>query len=160
VRDSSLVDDEAMTEGGTSLWPAHMDVPAPVDQDHPICQLRDVLDRVGDKWSVLVLALLGERSHRYSELRRAIHGISQRMLTLTLRQLERDGLITRTVTPSTPPRVDYGPTPLGASLAERAKGLVEWADEHRADITASRDRYDAQQQNPVGGLGDGSAVSL
>jgi DNA-binding HxlR family transcriptional regulator len=72
---------------------------------HGRCQARDVLDRVGDKWSVLVMALLGGGPQRYSELRRAIAGISQRMLTLTLRGLQRDGLVTRTVTPSTPPRV-------------------------------------------------------
>jgi DNA-binding HxlR family transcriptional regulator len=77
------------------------------------CLVREVLDRVGDKWSVLVVGLLGLRTHRFSELHRAIEGISQRMLTLTVRALERDGLVTRTVYPTVPPRVEYALTDLG-----------------------------------------------
>src|SRR4051794_34368625 len=82
------------------------------------CEIRDLLDRLADKWSLLVVELLGGGTRRFSELRREIDGISQRMLTLTLRQLERDGLVRRTVFPVVPPRVDYELTPLGASLLD------------------------------------------
>jgi DNA-binding HxlR family transcriptional regulator len=111
------------------------------------CLLRDVLDRVGDKWSVLVMALLGDGPRRYSELRRAIDGISQRMLTLTVRSLERDGLVTRTVTPSTPPRVDYALTPVGQTLSTEVSSLIQWSERHREYITASRRSYDALHSN-------------
>ncbi|ROO85270.1 HxlR family transcriptional regulator [Actinocorallia herbida] len=114
-----------------------------VTEDHPTCRLRDVLDRVGDKWSVLVLNLLGDGPRRYSELQRAIEGISQRMLTLTLRSLERDGLVSRTVTPTSPPRVDYALTPVGETLSAQVAGLITWAEEHRPYVAASRRRYDA-----------------
>ncbi|MET7328932.1 helix-turn-helix domain-containing protein [Nonomuraea sp. NPDC005650] len=114
-----------------------------VGENTPGCQLRDILDRVGDKWSVLVLHLLGDGPKRYSELRRAIEGISQRMLTLTLRSLERDGLVERTVTPTSPPRVDYALTPVGATLSTEVAGLIAWAERHREYVAASRVRYDA-----------------
>jgi DNA-binding HxlR family transcriptional regulator len=104
---------------------------------------RDVLNRVGDKWSVLIIALLGEGRYRFSEVRRAIEGISQRMLTLTLRGLERDGLITRTVHPTIPPRVEYDLTSLGRTLLEPINALADWAEKNRAAIQASRDRFDA-----------------
>ena len=106
------------------------------------CEVREVLDRVGDKWSVHVIHLLGSGTQRFSELRRGIDGISQRMLTVTLRGLERDGLVTRTVYPVVPPRVDYALTPLGETLLETVCALVAWAEEHRPDIDASRERYD------------------
>ena len=89
--------------------------------------ISDVLARVGDKWSVLVVTRLGERALRFNELRRSIGGISQRMLTLTLRGLERDGLITRTMFPTIPPRVDYALTPLGRDLLEPVSALGAWA---------------------------------
>jgi DNA-binding HxlR family transcriptional regulator len=89
--------------------------------------IREVLSLVGDKWSVQVVAMLGEGPLRFSELRRSIEGISQRMLTLTLRGLERDGLVTRIVTPTVPPRVDYELTRLGRTLLEPVSGLVQWA---------------------------------
>jgi DNA-binding HxlR family transcriptional regulator len=101
-----------------------------------------VLTRVGDKWSVLVIALLGHQTLRFSELKRRIEGISQRMLTLTLRQLERDGLVERTVYPTVPARVEYALTPLGATLLETVRALSTWAIEHRADIQAARSNYD------------------
>jgi DNA-binding HxlR family transcriptional regulator len=101
-----------------------------------------VLTRVGDKWSVLVIALLGHETLRFSELKRRIEGISQRMLTLTLRQLERDGLVERTVYPTVPARVEYALTPLGATLLETVLALSAWAVEHRADIQAARSIYD------------------
>ncbi|MFF5204439.1 winged helix-turn-helix transcriptional regulator [Streptosporangium sp. NPDC000396] len=120
----------------------HTDVREPVGATSPTCQLRDVLDRVGDKWSVLVMALLGTGPKRYSELGRAIDGISQRMLTLTLRSLERDGLVARTVTPTSPPRVDYTLTPVGETLSVEVSSLIRWADRHREYVTESRHRYD------------------
>jgi DNA-binding HxlR family transcriptional regulator len=108
-----------------------------------MCPVREVLDRVGDKWSVFVVATLRHGPKRFSELRRTIEGISQRMLTLTLRGLERDGLVTRTVTPSIPPRVDYELTSLGTTLMVPLTALAHWAEEHRATIQASRERYDS-----------------
>ncbi|WP_235994664.1 winged helix-turn-helix transcriptional regulator [Nonomuraea montanisoli] len=121
----------------------HTDVREAIGEDHPSCRLRDILDRVGDKWSVLVMDLLGDGPKRYSELQRAIAGISQRMLTLTLRSLERDGLVERTVTPTSPPRVDYALTPVGRTLSSQVAGLISWARQHREYVAASRARYDA-----------------
>ncbi len=107
---------------------------------------RDVLRRVGDKWSVLIVSVLGEGRRRFSELRRAIEGISQRMLTLTLRGLERDGLITRTVHPTIPPRVEYELTELGRTLLVPINALADWADSSRLLIQASRDRFDGVER--------------
>ena len=107
--------------------------------------VRDVLNRVGDKWSVQIVALLGDGPLRFSELRRSIEGISQRMLTLTLRGLERDGLITRTVFPEIPPRVDYALTRLGSTLLEPLTALAEWASEYRTSIQEAREKFDARQ---------------
>jgi DNA-binding HxlR family transcriptional regulator len=106
--------------------------------------VREVLDRIGDKWSVQIVALLGDGSMRFSELRRSIEGISQRMLTLTLRGLERDGLVTRTVFPEIPPRVEYELTKLGKTLLEPIQGLAEWAAEHRPAIQSARETFDAK----------------
>lgn len=106
------------------------------------CAARDVLDRVGDKWSVYVLFLLGDGTRRFTDLRRSIDGISQRMLTVTLRNLERDGLVSRTVHPVVPPRVDYALTPLGRTLRDIVGALVEWAEAHTADIDRARAGYD------------------
>jgi DNA-binding HxlR family transcriptional regulator len=106
------------------------------------CPVREVLDRVGDKWSVLIVVLLGERTHRFTELHRAIEGISQRMLTLTLRALVRDGLVSRTVHASVPPRVDYALTDLGRTLLVPLAALEEWATTHRDDVRAARERHD------------------
>ena len=109
------------------------------------CPVREVLDRVGDKWSVLIIVMLGQRTHRYSELDRAIEGISQRMLTLTLRALVRDGLVERTVHASVPPRVDYTLTGLGRTLLEPLTALDHWANQHRDDIRAARERHDREE---------------
>jgi DNA-binding HxlR family transcriptional regulator len=106
------------------------------------CVAREILDRVGDKWSVYVIHMLGGQTRRFSELRRGIEGISQRMLTVTLRGLERDGIVTRTVYPVVPPRVDYALTPLGETLLETVCSLMTWAEAHRTDIDAARARYD------------------
>jgi len=111
------------------------------------CLVREVLDRVGDKWSVYVVHMLGGGTMRFSELRRGIEGISQRMLTVTLRGLERDGLISRTVYPVVPPRVDYALTPLGETLLDAVCSLVKWAEEHRPDIDVARVEYD--ERDPV-----------
>ncbi|MGI5166187.1 winged helix-turn-helix transcriptional regulator [Spirillospora sp. CA-253888] len=106
------------------------------------CEVRQILDRVADKWSLLVIALLDQRSLRFTELKRLIDGISQRMLTRTLRHLERDGLVERTVHPVVPPRVDYALTPLGASLHTTIKALVTWTEDHQMEIAAARAAYD------------------
>ena len=108
------------------------------------CNVRQILDRVADKWSLLVIALLERRTLRFSELRREIDGISQRMLTVTLRQLERDGLVQRTVYPVVPPRVDYQLTPMGSTLHETIQSLVVWTEKHQNEIAAARARYDSQ----------------
>jgi DNA-binding HxlR family transcriptional regulator len=101
-----------------------------------------VLGRIGDKWTVLVIARLGDGPLRYGELQRAVTGISQRMLTLTVRALERDGLVSRTVHPSIPPRVEYALTDLGRTLLDPVLALATWAIEHRGDVEESRRRYD------------------
>lgn len=105
--------------------------------------VREILSRVGDKWSILVIMLLSERPWRFNELKRAIEGMSQRMLTLTLRNLERDGLVTRTVYPTVPPSVEYALTPLGQSLRGPIVALGTWAQANNEQIDASRRRYDA-----------------
>ena len=106
------------------------------------CEIRDLLDRLADKWSLLVVELLGEGTQRFSQLRRNIDGISQRMLTLTLRRLERDGLVHRTVHPVVPPQVDYDLTPLGATLLEAIAPLVAWTRAHRDEVAKARSEYD------------------
>jgi len=107
------------------------------------CPIRQVLDQIGDKWSTLMLTTLGERPHRFGELRRAIPDISQRMLTETLRDLQRDGLVSRHVHPTVPPSVEYRLTPLGHSLMEPLSHLVDWADRHFDAIRAARETYAA-----------------
>ena len=102
----------------------------------------EVLSRVGDKWTVLVVSTLGDGPKRFNELRRALGSISQRMLTLTLRALERDGLVTRTVFPTIPPRVDYELTELGRSLLEPVSELGSWARKNRPAIQDARQRFD------------------
>ncbi|TWF78506.1 HxlR family transcriptional regulator [Pseudonocardia hierapolitana] len=113
------------------------------------CEVRQILDRIADKWSLLVIALLDRRRMRFTELRRQIDGVSQRMLTVTLRQLERDGLVLRTVHPVVPPRVDYELTPLGVSLHETVQALVTWTDSHQREIAAARSAYDTRASEPV-----------
>jgi DNA-binding HxlR family transcriptional regulator len=121
-----------------------------VEHDPDACVVvRDLLDHVGDKWSVQVIARLGQRMHRFSELLRAIEGISQRMLTLTLRHLERDGLVSRRVHPTVPPRVDYELTDLGVSVLAPLQEFYAWANEHGTDVAAARRRYDARTAEPV-----------
>ncbi|MET0363275.1 MAG: helix-turn-helix domain-containing protein [Sphingobium sp.] len=107
-----------------------------------------MLSRVGDKWSILIVMILASGSRRFNELKRLVDGISQRMLTLTLRNLERDGLVTRTVTPSIPPRVDYALTPLGHSLRVPVSALGEWVIANMATIKDARERFDTQTDDP------------
>lgn len=117
--------------------------PRHIGHSHERClAVREVLNRVGDKWSVFIVGMLGDGPRRFSDLRRSIEGISQRMLTLTLRGLERDGLVTRTVYATIPPRVDYALTPLGKTLLVPVQALSTWADEHRMEIQDARARFD------------------
>lgn len=111
--------------------------------DHPDCGIRDVLDRLGDRWTVLVVVELASGPRRFRELQRSIHGISQRMLTLTVRRLERDGLVLRTVYPSVPAQVDYRLTDLGASLTHLVQALADWSLTHRDTVARSRRAYDS-----------------
>lgn len=103
---------------------------------------REILNRVGDKWSVLVVVLLGDQAMRFSALKRTLDGISQRMLTTTLRALERDGLVRRTVHPTNPPQVDYALTKLGRTLLEPVSVLALWAQGHRGEVQRARDAFD------------------
>ncbi|MBT2444423.1 helix-turn-helix transcriptional regulator [Streptomyces sp. ISL-36] len=146
-------------EEGTSKSPSHCEVTYGAGHDgdggdtdpfqwdtREDCEVRQILDRVADKWSLLVIALLDRRKLRFSELRREIDGISQRMLTVTLRQLERDGLVKRTVHPVVPPRVDYELTPLGGTLHTTIRSLVTWTERHQNEIAAAREAYDARER--------------
>lgn len=108
------------------------------------CGIREVLDRIGDKWSVLVVVELAQGIRRFRQLQRAVPGISQRMLTLTVRRLERDGLVARTVYPTVPPQVEYELTATGHSLTHLVKALADWSAEHRDSIARSRQEWDAE----------------
>jgi DNA-binding HxlR family transcriptional regulator len=120
-------------------------IPGNLHEPEDCRAVSEVLGRVGDKWTVLVVTMLGDGPKRFNELRRALGSISQRMLTLTLRGLERDGLVTRTVFPTVPPRVEYDLTRLGRSLLEPVSELGAWARRHRPAIAAARARFDAAQ---------------
>jgi DNA-binding HxlR family transcriptional regulator len=126
------------------LVPEHTQVTVPrLDHASSDCRaVSQVLARVGDKWSVLIVSLLGDGPRRFNEIKRMVGGISQRMLTLTLRGLERDGLVTRTVFPTIPPRVDYELTELGRSLWVPVEALGKWAREQQPQIQAARQRFD------------------
>ena len=118
--------------------------PATVQED--VCRTREVLDIVGDKWSLLVVRNLKRGPRRFTELKRSIDGISQRMLTVTLRGLERDGILTRTVLNVMPPHVSYELTPMGRTLREAAAPLLEWSIVHVSHIDAARAAYDARDE--------------
>ncbi|MFB9201539.1 winged helix-turn-helix transcriptional regulator [Nonomuraea spiralis] len=134
-------------EDGTSMSLGHCG-----DTDYDVlqwdqredCEVRQILDRIADKWSLQVIALLDRRSLRFTELRRMIDGVSQRMLTRTLRHLERDGLVSRTVHATVPPRVDYALTPLGGTLHATIRALVTWTEEHQSEIATARAAYDVR----------------
>jgi DNA-binding HxlR family transcriptional regulator len=106
------------------------------------CATRRVLDRIGDRWTVLIVGVLGDGDARFSELRRRIDGVSQKMLTQTLRGLERDGLVSRTVHPEVPVRVVYALTDAGRTLLEPLRALQEWSIAHLGDVSASQQAYD------------------
>lgn len=114
-------------------------------ESHDCRAVSGILSRIGDKWSVLIIQRLGEGPRRFNEIKRIIGGISQRMLTLTLRNLERDGLVVRTVTPTVPPRVDYALTELGRDLLIPVSALGQWAIQHTPCIAAARARFDAAE---------------
>lgn len=133
------ITDASATGGGLSAW--RVDTGS---GDAEKCPVRDVLDRIGDAWSVLIILQLGERGpYRFNALKRAIGDISQRMLAVTLRHLERDGLISRQVFPTNPPQVEYALTDLGRSLLAGLHALTEWAMENHDPIKAARRNYDA-----------------
>jgi len=114
------------------------------------CHAREILARVGDKWSVYVIHVLGHAGTlRFNELRSRVEGISQRMLTVTLRGMERDGLVIRAVYPEVPPRVEYSLTKLGATLRQLVRGLVEWSGAHLEEVDAARAAYDARNRRPA-----------
>src|SRR5579885_3083625 len=124
------------TQEGTAV------IPGSLHEPEDCRAVSEVLAHVGDKWTVLVVTTLGGGAKRFNELRKALGSISQRMLTLTLRALERDGLVTRTVFPTIPPRVDYALTRLGRSLLEPVNGLSAWARANRAAMEAARRKFD------------------
>lgn len=111
-------------------------------QTEPCRRISDILSRIGDKWSLLVIRQLGDRPLRFSEIKRSLGSISQKMLTATLRGLERDGFVSRTVFPTVPPRVDYELTPLGRDLLDPVRGLADWALKNAERIERARKRYD------------------
>jgi DNA-binding HxlR family transcriptional regulator len=115
------------------------------DATHATCQHREILNRIGDKWAIYVVGRLGDGPLRFSELLRGIDGITSRMLTVTLRGLERDGLVTRTMHQEIPPRVDYELTPLGVTLFGPIGQLIAWAGEHSSEIAAAQLDYDSRR---------------
>lgn len=121
---------------------SHTHVTEEVSQE--ACPLAEVLDHVAGKWSVSILVAAARGPIRFTELERAVEGISRRMLTLNLRRLERDGLLTRTVHPTVPPKVEYGLTPMAEELYASLSGLVTWAERHRGAITRARAAYDVR----------------
>ena len=128
------------------MIPKHTEVTARnADEGHVLSdcpRISPILARVGDKWTVLIVMLLVSGPRRFNEIKRTVGGISQRMLTLTLKGLERDGMVTRTVFPTIPPRVDYELTDLGRSLSEPVHALGLWAQAHLDEIDAARSAYD------------------
>ena len=128
------------TQEGTKLIPANLHVP---DDCRAVSE---VLARVGDKWTILVVNELGSGPRRFNEIRKALGSISQRMLTLTLRGLERDGLVTRTIFPTIPPRVDYELTDLGRGLSKPVEALGKWTFDHRVEIEGARAKFDARKE--------------
>src|SRR3954466_5662456 len=132
------------------MRPEHINVPVLPPSPHADSDCRGVASipaRVGDKWNVFVLTMLGNGPLRFNELKRMVGGISQRMLTLTLRGLERDGLVTRTVFPTIPPRVDYELTDLGRGLSQPVEALGKWAFDHRVEIEGARAKFDGRNEN-------------
>ncbi len=125
----------------TPVETVRLKMPEVLDFDN--CPVRDVMSHIGGKWSTLLLTALSQKPHRFSELRRLVPDISQRMLTQTLRDLERDGFVGRTVYPTKPPSVEYALTPLGQSLLVPVRELIDWAQTHHAAVRHARSRFDA-----------------
>jgi DNA-binding HxlR family transcriptional regulator len=121
----------------------------PFDPYAAACPSRQTLDRIGDRWTILVFGVLTDGPRRFTELARRIEGVSQKMLTQTLRGLERDGLVTRTVHATVPPRVDYELSALGRTLSGPISAVEQWAMDHMADVLAAREVYDARRTQPV-----------
>jgi DNA-binding HxlR family transcriptional regulator len=128
-----------MSRGNTGVTPQVVNAHA--------CPVREVLDRVSGKWSVQILVAAAHGPIRFTELERGIEGISRRMLTLTLRNLERDGLVTRTVHPTVPPRVEYELTPVARELHETLQRLTDWAERNRVYVAESRAAYDEENES-------------
>jgi DNA-binding HxlR family transcriptional regulator len=148
-----LADD---SQEGTHMSVEHInDTGRPNDLPSDCRAINSVLSRIGDKWSILVVMLLGKGPRRFNELKRTIGGVSQRMLTLTLRGLERDGFVTRTAYATIPPRVDYELTDLGRSLLPSVALLGSWAINHHAEIEAARTRFDDARVSGERYLGEG-----
>jgi len=156
---TALAQEGTFRSSGDTAVPAHSSAPAPAriapsidDRLHvpdtgSCTAVNDLLSRVGDKWTIRVIGSLGDGPLRFNELRRTIDAISQRMLTRTLRVLERDGLVRRLVEPSVPPKVEYSLTPLGHSLQAPVRALGQWALDNRAAVARSRENYDALAQD-------------
>jgi DNA-binding HxlR family transcriptional regulator len=126
-------------------------VPRPVEMERTVanCHAREMLVRIGDKWSVYIIHVLGDAGTlRFNEIRSSVDGISQRMLTVTLRGLERDGLVVRVVYAEVPPRVEYSLTELGKTLRQLVRGLVNWSEAHLQEVDAARAAYDAKHARP------------
>jgi len=138
------------------MSPSHIDLSGIPKPSEGACETtREILDRIGDKWSLYITATLRSGPRRFNQLRREIEGISQRMLTLTLRGLERDGLVTRTMFPTIPPRVDYELTELGETLLEPVMALVAWAEKNKPAIAESQKRFD-EAPEPLQAAGRGA----
>ncbi len=137
------------SQEGTRMSPGHTELPAhlPAPDAGGCLATRKILDRIGDKWTLYIVATLASGPQRFNELKRSIDGISQRMLTLTLRGLERDGLITRTMYPTIPPRVDYELTEMGRTLLTPVMALVNWANENQFAIAQAHERYDDKPES-------------
>jgi len=152
-----MCDNDIRAEGGTFVSQRNTDVPVQVtDADGcatnllaEACTVRQVLDHVGGKWSISILLAAIAGPVRFSQLERMVEGISRRMLTLTLRNLERDGLLIRTVYPTVPPRVEYTATEMARELHDSLATLVGWAERHRTDIAAARAAYDRRPDDPA-----------
>jgi DNA-binding HxlR family transcriptional regulator len=132
---------------GVTMGKKPLNQPPELEHTPANCHAREMLARVGDKWSVYVIHVLGDAGTlRFNELRKRVDGISQRMLTVTLRGMERDGLVTRKVYPEVPPRVEYALTRLGRTLRQLVRGLVDWSGAHLAEVDAARASYDARNR--------------
>ncbi|GAB3539100.1 helix-turn-helix domain-containing protein [Arthrobacter tecti] len=144
-----------MTQVGTLTSPSHVEVTESASTEcragrdafqwdsREDCDVRQILDRVADKWSLLVISLLAEKTMRFGELVREIDGVSKKMLTVTLRNLERDGLIHREIFPEIPPRVEYRLSPLGRTLLGTIQSLVGWVEQHQVQVAQAREAFDA-----------------